>query len=411
MKPSRWCVAAWVALPLAATLFGGCAKPIPTIQAAPPEVTVCQPLTRVVTDYFPSFSGHTESVESVEVRAQVSGYIVDIRFRDGQDVKKGDLLVQIDDRPYRAALDRAIADVARQHALLAKARADLARADKLMPTRAISQEEYDQTAAQKAVAEANLLSAEAGQRDAQVNLDFTRVIAPIDGRVSRALVTKGNLVGAGATGSTVLTTIKSENPIYAYFDVDENTVLRSQTYARQGNQPTDPADVRDLKIPVEMGLANDEGFPRQGILDFVDNKFDTGTGTIRCRGVFDNSDHSLTAGLFIHVRVPFGKPHEALLLSPRAVANDREKKYVLVVDQVSIAQYRQVQVGAQHGDLVVIVSGLHANDNVVVNGLRGVRPGTKVAARPGPMPGVTPGPAPTGKDKPKESAAPAAQKG
>ncbi len=268
----------------------GCAtKPPALVELPPPEVTVCKPIVKEVVDYFPQFSGRTEATEEVEVRAQVSGYITKIFFTDGQEVKKDDLLVEIDPRPYQAALDKAKAEVARCQALLVKSKADLARSEKLLPSGAISREEYDQQIAAKDMAEAQLQAAQAAVRDGELNLEFTKITAPIPGRTSRARITAGNLVQAGMGGSSVLTTIVSTNPIYVYFDIDERTMLISQQMVREEGENEHPDHIKERKIPVEIGLANEDGFPHQGIMDFVENKVDSSTGTIRVRAVFDNS--------------------------------------------------------------------------------------------------------------------------
>ena len=367
----------------------GCGtKPPVLTELPPPEVSVSKPIVKQVIDYFPQFSGTVEATEEVEVRAQVSGYITKIFFKDGQEVKKGDPLVEIDPRPYQAAFDKAKAEVARCEALLIKSKADLARSDKLLPSGAISREEYDQQIAAKDMAEAQLQAAKAAVRDCQLNLEFTNITAPIAGRISRAKITIGNLIQAGAGSSSVLTTIVTTNPIYVYFDIDERTLLLSQQMAReQGNNPR-PDHIKDLKIPVEIGLADEQGFPHQGIMDFVENKVDSSTGTIRVRALFDNSSRDLTPGLFVRVRVPASEPKQALLVAERAIGSDRDKKFLLVVDKDNVAQYHQVRLGSPQDDLRVIEAGINADDSVIVDGIQRVRSGMKVTPRPGPMPGL-----------------------
>jgi len=367
----------------------GCKTKPPVIaELPPPEVTVSKPIVQEVTDYFDTFSGRTEAKEEVEVRAQVSGYIVKINFVDGQEVKNGDLLVEIDPRPYQAALDKARAEVARCQAQLIKAKADLSRAERLLPKQAISQEDYDQQVAQKAITEAQLQAAEAAVRDAQLNLEFTQITAPIPGRISRAKITAGNLVQAHMGGSSVLTTIVSTDPMYVYFDVDERSMLLSQQMAREEGKNPSADHIKDRKIPVEIGLANEEGFPHQGFMDFVENKVDSSTGTIRVRGVFDNRSRYLTPGLFVRVRVPASDPHQALLVAESALGSDRDQKFLLVADKDNVAQYHMVRLGTTLGDLRVIEAGIKADDWIIVNGIQRVRPGMKVTPRPGPMPGV-----------------------
>jgi RND family efflux transporter MFP subunit len=367
----------------------GCVtKPPALVELPPPEVTVCKPIVKEVIDYFPQFSGRTEATEEVEVRAQVSGYIVKIFFKDGQEVKKDDLLVEIDPRPYQAALDKAKAEVDRCQALIVKSKADLARSEKLLPSGAVSREEYDQQIAAKDMAEAQSEAAKAAVRDCELNLEFTKISAPIPGRTSRARITAGNLVQAGMGGSSVLTTIVSTNPIYVYFDIDERTMLLSQQMARDEGENSKPDHIKERKVPVEIGLANEEGFPHQGIMDFVENKVDSSTGTIRVRAVFDNSSRWLTPGLFVRVRVPASDPKQALLVAESALGTDRDKKFLLVADKDNVAQYHQVRLGSPQGDLRVIEAGIKADDWVIVNGIQRVRPGMKVTPRPGPMPGL-----------------------
>jgi multidrug efflux system membrane fusion protein len=367
----------------------GCGKKPPAlVELPPPEVTVCKPVSQQVIDYFPQFHGRTEAVEEVEVRAQVSGYIEKIYFTDGQEVKKTDLLVEIDPRPYQAALDKAEAEESRCQALLVKSNADLARSEKLLPSGAISREEYDQQIAAKDMAEAQLQAAKAAVRDCELNLDFTKVKAPIPGRISRARITAGNLIQAGSGGSAVLTTIVSMNPIYVYFDIDERTMLLSQRMAREESKNPNTTHIKEWNIPVEIGLADEQGFPHQGTMDFVENKVDSGTGTIRVRAVFDNAKRLLTPGLFVRVRVPASDFKQALLVAESAIGTDRDKKFLLVADKDNVAQYHQVRLGSPQGDLRVIESGIKADDWVIVNGIQRVRPGMKVTRRPGPMPGL-----------------------
>jgi RND family efflux transporter MFP subunit len=367
----------------------GCnTKPPVLAELPPPEVTVSKPIVQEVTDYFSTFSGRTEAIEEVDVRAQVSGYIVKINFVDGQEVKKGDLLVEIDPRPYQAALDKAQADVARDEAQVVKTKADLARSEKLLPSGAVSREDYDQQIAARDMAIAQLQAANAAVRDAQLNLEFTKITAPIPGRISRARITAGNLIQAGMGGSSVLTTIVRTDPMYVYFDIDERTMLLSQQMARDQGQNPSAAHIKDRKIPVEINLANEEEFPHKGIMDFVENKVDSSTGTIRARGVFDNSTRYLTPGLFVRVRVPASDPHQALLVSESALGTDRDQKFLLVVDKDNVAQYHRVRLGSPQGDLRVIEAGIKPDDLIIVNGIQRVRPGMKVTPRPGPMPGL-----------------------
>ncbi len=252
------------------------------------------------------------------------------------------------------------------------------RSDRLRPSGAISEDEYEQHVAQLAIAKASIHTAEAAVYDAQLNLEFTKVVSPIDGRVSRARIREGNLVQPGAGESMVLTTVVTVDPIYVYFNIDEHALLMYVDRKWQSGEAAHPSRIKDQKIPVETGLAKEEGFPHAGILDFIDNMVDSKTGTIKARGVFDNSKQYLTPGLFVRVRMPFGNPHQALLVSERAIGTDQRQKYLLTVNKKNIVEYRPVQVGSQHNGLRVIVSGIQADDVVIVNGLLRARPGTTV---------------------------------
>ncbi len=382
------CLAAGVLAVIFMAAAGCKTKQPALVELPPPEVTVSKPIVKEVIDYFPQFHGRTEATEEVEVRAQVSGYITKIFFKDGQEVKKGDPLVEIDPRPYQAALDKAKAEVVRCEALLVKSKADLARSDKLLPSGAISREEYDQQIASRDMAEAQLEAAKAAVRDCELNLEFTNITAPIPGRASRARITVGNLIQGGMGSSSVLTTIVSTNPIYVYFDIDERTLLICQQVAHEEGKNSRADHIKDLKIPVEIGLANEQGFPHQGIMDFIENKVDSGTGTIRVRAVFDNSSRYLTPGLFVRVRVPASEPKQALLVAESAIGSDRDKKFLLVADKDDVAQYHQVRLGSPQDDLRVIEAGIKADEWIIVNGIQRVRPGMKVTPRPGPMPGL-----------------------
>jgi len=358
--------------------LAGCEKAAPAVNpTAPPEVTVARPLAREVTDYF-EFPGQTEAVGEVEVRARVTGYLVKINFQDGQEVKKGDLLFEIDPRPYQALLDKAKGDLERLHALLDKAEIDLARSERLRPSGAVSQDQYEQHVSLLKVHKASIQSAEAALRDAQLNMEFTRVVSPIDGQVSRRNVTEGNLVQSGGGESTVLTTVVTIDPVYVSFNIDEPAFLKYKSRDWRLGQDGRPSYVKELKIPVEIGLPDEEGFPHRGVLDFLDNAVDRSTGSIRARGVFDNAKRYLTPGLFVRVRVPFGKPHPALLVSDRAVASDQRQKYLLTVGKDNVVQRREVKLGSLHGGMRVIESGIESGDLVVVSGLQRARPGKPV---------------------------------
>ena len=364
-------------LAVGAMCWAGCVKDPPPAVNPPPEVTVSKPVSREVTDYF-EFPGQTAAVGEVEVRARVTGYLIKVNFEDGQAVKKGDLLFEIDPQPYQAAVDRAEGDLKRLQALLDKAKVDLKRSAKLRPSGAASQDEYEQREAQLKVHTASLQSAEAAVREARLDLGFTKISSPIDGRVSRTRITEGNLVQPGPGGSTVLTTVVTTDPIYVYFNIDEHALLKYEGAAWGSGKEIHPDRIKRLKIPVEIGLENEEGFPHAGVLDFVDNRVDQETGTIQARGVFDNAKHYLTPGLFVRVRIPFGKPHQALMVNERAIGRDQKQKFLLTVNKDNVVEYHEVKVGALRDGLRVIQSGIEAGDMVIVKGLQRVRPGLPV---------------------------------
>ena len=361
---------------LAAGAIGlaGCQKTAPPAGPPPvPEVTVAKPVVREVTDYF-EFPGQTCAVGEVDVRARVTGHLVKVCFEDGQETKKGDLLFEIDPRPYQAALDRVAGELARLKALLDKAKVDLARSERLRPSGAVSQEEYEQHVSQVAVHTASIQTAEAAVRDAQLNLEYTKITAPIDGRVSRRRITEGNLVHPGPSEATVLTTVVTVDPIYVYFNIDERALLKYESLAWGSGKDMRPARIKNLKIPVEIGLGDEEGFRHEGILDFVDNRVDQKTGTIRARGVFENAKQYLIPGLFVRVRIPTGKPHQAMLVSERAIGTDQKQKFLLTVNKENVVEYRQVKVGSLRDGLRVIEAGIEPGDRVIVmsegNGVR-----------------------------------------
>ena len=371
--------AAAAALAAGVLVLAGCSASAPAVVAtAPPEVTVSKPVVREVTDYF-EFPGRTEAISEVQIRARVTGYIVKVNFEDGQEVAKGQALFEIDPRPYQAILDRAKGELARLEAVREKAQADLTRSARLRPSGAVSQDEYEQHVAQLKIAKATIASAKAAVTEAELNLEFTKVISPIDGRVSSARIREGNLVQGGGNDSAVLTTVVTTTPIYVCFYVDEHALLEYERLAFKTRDALRPSWLKNMKFPVQIGLANEEGFPHAGVLDFADNAVDRGTGTLRVRGVFDNSKQYLTPGLFVRARMPFGKPHRALLVAERAIARDQERKFVWTVNKDNKAEYRQVKVGALLGGLRVIESGIGPDDVVIVNGLQRVSAGKTVA--------------------------------
>jgi RND family efflux transporter MFP subunit len=331
-------------------------------------VSVTRPLAREVTDY-EDFAGRAQAVSTVELHAHVTGYLVKAPFKDGDRVKQGDLLFEIDPRPYQAELDRAEAEVARCEARLRRAAAAPEGAGK-----APAPGEADRLRADRAEAEAALRVAQADREIRKLNLAFTRVASPIDGRAGRRLVDPGNLVKAD---ETALTTVVSLDPMYAYFDVDERTLLRLVRLAREGKG----GPVREAKTPVFLGLDGEAGYPRRGVLDFLDNHLDPDTGTVRARAVLPNADGALVPGLFVRARLPVGAPRRALLVPEAAVGTDQGEHFVYVVDGQNKAVHRRVGLGARHDDLRVVENGLRPEDSVVVGGMRRLRPGVTVEPR------------------------------
>jgi multidrug efflux system membrane fusion protein len=313
----------------------------------------------------------------VEIRARVNGYLESVHFKEGAEVKKGDLLLVIDPRPYQAELDRAQADLKQAQTRFELASNDLVRAERLLQSKAISEEEADSRNKAKRESEAAIQSGRASVEMAQLNLDYTHVTSPINGRISRKMVTEGNLVNGSQGQSTLLTTIVSLDPIYCYMDADEHAVLKYQKLAREGKRVSE----RDAQIPCEIGLANEEGFPHQGAIDFVDNRVDPNTGTLRARGVFPNGDRSLTPGFFARLRITGSAKYPALLIPDQAVGTDQAQKFVYVINDKDEIEYHPVKLGPIIDGLRVIREGVHTGDWVVVEGLMTIRPGSKVMAR------------------------------
>ncbi|MCP3715746.1 efflux RND transporter periplasmic adaptor subunit [Paraburkholderia sp. CNPSo 3281] len=339
-----------------------------------PEVDVAAVLNRTITDW-QSYSGRMAAVEKVEIRPQVSGTIVSVNFRDGALVKQGETLFVIDPRPYQAAVDQAAAQLAAAQARTGYAQSDWERAQRLIGDNAIAKRDYDEKQNASREANANLKAAQAALEAAQINLGYTRIVAPVAGRVSRAEITVGNVVSAGASAAP-LTTLVSVSPIYAEFDADEQTYLDYISRMKDGS-----------KVPVELGLANESGYSRTGTIESVDNRLDTTSGTIRVRARFDNADGALVPGLYARIKVGGSAPHPALLVDDAAIGTDQDKKFVYVVDNSGKIAYRTVQTGGQQGNLRVILGGLKAGDHVVVNGTQRVRPGEAVRSHMVPMNG------------------------
>ncbi len=342
-----------------------------SVAPAPTPVTVSNPVEREVTDYA-DYISRLAAVDSVDVRARVSGYLDKINFKEGTLVKKGDLLFEIDPRPFKALVDFSTSQVAANQALLKKAIADNARNKVTAKTPgAISQQDLDQSQAAEDQAIANVENSKATLDTNRLNLDFTKVLSPIDGRISRFNLTVGNLV---AQDQTLLTTIVSVDPMYAYFDVDEHTVLQVREMIRQGKAKS----ARDIEWTVFLSLANEEDFPHKGTINFVDNQVNPKTGTLRIRAVFPNADEALTPGYFGRIRVPIGFPHRAILVNDRAIDTDQGQKIVYVISKDNKVEVRPIRAAALHDGLRVIEDGVQPGDRVIVNGIQQVRPGMTV---------------------------------
>ena len=360
-------------------LVPGCGKHSSRTAPAPPVVTVVQPIAREVVEW-DEYIGRLESPETVELRARVSGYLDKVHFKEGKEVKKGDLLFTIDPRPYRADYDHADAEHQRATNQTALAKNDFERAKRLIATKAISEEDYDTKAKTYATAEAAVMSAKATMESARLNLEFTEIHAPIAGRIGRAVVTEGNLISGGVSGAgaTLLTTIVSLDPLYLYGDADERSILKYLQLRREGKR----VSARDEQIPAEMELADETGFPHKGYMDFVDNRIDPTTGTMRARGVFTNADHGLSPGFFARIRIPGSGKYKALLLPERALGSDQAQRFVYVVNAEKKVEFRPVIIGPMIDGLRVVKTGLKPDEQVIVEGLLRVRPGLAVDAKP-----------------------------
>lgn len=371
-------IAALATAGLLAAVLSGCGDA--TGKTAAPAAPAAPPVSAAIVLEKPiaetqEFSGRLEAIERVEIRPRVSGFITAVNFKPGSEVKKGDVLFVVDPRPYQAEATRAQAAAASARAKADLAKRELARAESLMADKAIARREFDEAAASQKELEADAGAAQAQYEAARLNLAYTRVVAPIDGRVSKAEITVGNLVDATA----VLTSVVSLERIYASFDGDEDTYLRVGAKARDG-----------APVAVRVGLANEEGFPHEGKLEFVDNQLDTRTGSVRMRAAFDNKDGALVPGLFARVQLGAADSRKAVVINERAVGTDQSRKFVFVVGPDGKAEYRPVTLGPVVDGLRVVRSGVKPGEKIVVNGLQRVRPGAPVAPQIVPMDSAAP---------------------
>ncbi|MFJ9534686.1 efflux RND transporter periplasmic adaptor subunit [Herbaspirillum sp. NPDC101396] len=368
-------VFAVIAIAVAGTLSAIGVDSTANAQQAPQAagVDVAEVVSKQITDW-QQYSGRLEAVDRVEIRPLVSGTLTAVHFKDGAMVKKGDVLFTIDPRPYAAEVARAQAQLAGAEARAAYTASDVARGQRLLGDNAIAKRDYEEKQNASREAAANVQAAQAALRSAKLNLEYTQIVAPVSGRMSRAEVTVGNIVSVGSATPS-LSTLVSMSKIYASFDVDEQSFLKY----------VNPARAKGTSVPVFLGLANEDAYSREGKVGSIDNRIDTSSGTIRVRAVFDNADGQLLPGLYARIRLGGGAPRDALLIDEKALGTDQDKRFVLVLDKDNHATYREVRVGANQDGLRVIESGLKSGERIVVNGLQRVRPGDTVAPNLVPM--------------------------
>ena len=368
-------VFAVIAIAVAGTLSAIGVDSTANAQQAPQAagVDVAEVVSKQITDW-QQYSGRLEAVDRVEIRPLVSGTLTAVHFKDGAMVKKGDVLFTIDPRPYAAEVARAQAQLAGAEARAAYTASDVARGQRLLGDNAIAKRDYEEKQNASREAAANVQAAQAALRSAKLNLEYTQIVAPVSGRMSRAEVTVGNIVSVGSATPS-LSTLVSMSKIYASFDVDEQSFLKY----------VNPARAKGTSVAVFLGLANEDAYSREGKVGSIDNRVDTSSGTIRVRAVFDNADGQLLPGLYARIRLGGGAPRDALLIDEKALGTDQDKRFVLVLDKDNHATYREVRVGANQDGLRVIESGLKSGERIVVNGLQRVRPGDTVAPNLVPM--------------------------
>jgi len=365
---------------LLALALAGCGQSAPpqAAAAAAPPVTVAQPVKRTVTDW-DEFTGRFEAIEEVQVRARVGGFVTNVEFKDGDMVHAGDLLYIIDPRPFEAVATQADGQLADARAKTELAKRELDRGLNLVQTSAVSEQVVDQRRQALQAAHAAETIAAGALKAAQLNVEFTHVMAPITGRVSRHLVSVGNLVSGSDNGATLLTTIVSMDPIYIYFDVDEATYLKNNRLWFEGKRPSS----RDTPNPVQVALTGETKPSHDGHMDFIDNRLDVSTGTLRSRAIIPNHDFSILPGQFGRVRLIGSAPYEALLLPDTAIATDQSRKIVFVVKDDDTVEARGVELGPLDGGLRVIRAGLKPEDRVIIDGIQRARVGAKVSPHKG----------------------------
>ena len=362
----------------------GCQRPAPSLVQPPsPEVVVTKPSIQNLTNPL-EFNGNAAAVETVEVKARVSGFITEIHFSDGQRITKGDPLFSIDQRPYLVIRDQARADVAKALAELNELESEVARYKNLLPKAVVTREQYEILIAKRDVANAMLDKSRAIVAQAELDLEFCHIISPLTGRVSTREVDVGDLVTGTGSSATRLTTVVTTSPIEVYFDTDERALLlaRQRAIAKRGGEAVTWRDIKELEIPVSARLVTEELFLHKGILDFVDIGVKPTTGTVRCRGLLPNPEELITPGMFMRVQMTTAEPEQTMLVPERALGIDQGRKYVAVVNDTNRVEYRTVTTGrsvpARSGMLRVIEEGLDKNDRVVISGMSRAREGSTV---------------------------------
>ena len=370
-----------------ATLVASCGEAQKPTAPPPPAVTVAAPVKRAVSD-FDEYVGRFTAVNSVEVRARVSGYLEGVHFKDGQIIKQGDLLFTIDKRPFQNTLDQARANLVQAKSNLAYTEADYTRGQQLVRDKTITEQTFEQRAQAYHNAQASVSNNEAAVRQAELDIQFTELRAPVNGRIGDRRVSPGNLVTGGSAGNTtLLATIVSTDPIYFEFTFDEASFLRYERMSKTGNDVAS----RSAGVQVALKLIDEQEFDHHGDMDFVDNVIDRSTGTIRGRAVFDNPNNIFTPGMFARVRVPGSPPYEALLVPDAAIGTEQTRKYILTVNANNTVVFKYVTLGQTTADnLRVIKDGLGPDDRVIVNGLMRARPGQKVTPQEEGKPGAAP---------------------
>lgn len=375
-----WCgLYGLVSLLLVGSMGCGGKRPLPT-PPGPPQVTFVEAKAVETVDY-DEYLGRSEPSETVEVRSRVYGYLQSVEFRDGDQVKEGQVLYKIEPEDYQAAHQQSLARVVVAESQSVTAKAKLARSEQLLPAGAISREEYDEAAAIVKETEAAIAAAKADAARSELELKYTQLTSPIDGQIDRTLITPGNLVTGGMTDGTLLARIVKTSPLYIYFDIDEASLLRYRRLRGEGSADRSIEALRDENIPVRLRLDDETDFPHVATLDFVENRLSASSGTIKLRAVFENAEREIPAGAFVRVQMPASAPYQATAIPERAIATDQSVKYVYVIDAEGVARRRNLRLGPARGSDRLVLEGVQPGERVVLEGLQRVRPDMPVAAR------------------------------